>query len=224
MKIKETNIQYTKSRTLPSGETETLNIVTNDEQELKRLMSLAGFSDSCSCDGNCGDECQCDDTCDCKHTNNEEDMFVNNKKPLMEPELEEQNQAEYDYGHDRETSYRDDINAYNWRGRGGSDNSFNRVNNYGDNPMRNHMYGDLKESIGSLLENNTDGLMTALDKMKNKKYDSFSNEEISHLAASFINLMKESDESKLITIHRKFKEYLGDDLIDQYKKFTESYR
>lgn len=77
----------------------------------------------------------------------------------------------------------------------------------------------LKESIGILVENTSDEFMTALDKIKENRANRLTDNEVSHLAAAFINMMRQSSLSKMQRLGECMYDFINGDMEDEFAKF-----
>ena len=77
----------------------------------------------------------------------------------------------------------------------------------------------IEESICQLLNNDSNDLLSAFTKIRESKYDNLNDNEISNLAAAFINIIRESQMDKIVTLNQLFRKYFLDNKLSQeYKK------
>ena len=80
----------------------------------------------------------------------------------------------------------------------------------------------LKESIGILANTESDEFMSALDKIKDDRVNTITVSEAHHLAAAFINIMRDSDNRSLVRLHECMREFITGGLIDEYRSYTKN--
>lgn len=77
----------------------------------------------------------------------------------------------------------------------------------------------LRESIVYLTNNDTADFIKAVDKVRSNRANSLTESEIAHLAAAFINVMRENDTAKVVRLHECFQAYMGLGIENEYKRY-----
>ena len=78
---------------------------------------------------------------------------------------------------------------------------------------------EIEESICQLLNNNSKDLLNAFTKIREGKYNNLNDNEISNLAAAFINIIRETQMDKLLVLNKLFERYFLDNkLKNNYSK------